>query len=61
MTVTTEQAAWFADAFDRLVGNIDQAILGKRHVIRLIVAAMLSGGAGVYTRLGAVPEIAPIS
>jgi len=44
MTVTTEQAAWFADAFDRLVGNIDQAILGKRHVIRLILAAMLSDG-----------------
>lgn len=44
MTVTTEQAAWFADAFDRLIGNIDQAILGKSHVIRLIVAAMLSDG-----------------
>jgi MoxR-like ATPase len=44
MPVTTEQATWFADAFEKLVGNVDQAILGKQHVIRLVVAAMLSDG-----------------
>jgi MoxR-like ATPase len=44
MPVTPEQAEWFADAFDRLVGNIDQAILGKRHVLKLVLTAMLSGG-----------------
>ncbi len=44
MTVTQEQATWFADAFDKLVDNVDQAILGKRHVIRLVVAALLSDG-----------------
>ena len=32
MAVTQEQATWFADAFNKLVGNVDQAILGKTHV-----------------------------
>ncbi len=44
MPVTQEQATWFADAFDKLVGNIEQAILGKTHPVRLVVAAMLSDG-----------------
>ena len=44
MAVTQEQADWFADAFNRLVANIDQAILGKDHVIRLVVMALLSDG-----------------
>ncbi|GAB3618097.1 MoxR family ATPase [Okibacterium endophyticum] len=44
MTVTQEQAAWFAGAFDSLVGNVGQAILGKSDPIRLVVAAMLSDG-----------------
>ena len=44
MAVTQEQANWFADAFNRLVDNIDQAILGKRDVIRLVIGALLSEG-----------------
>ena len=36
MSVTQEQATWFADAFNKLVGNVDLAILGKSHVIRLV-------------------------
>lgn len=44
MPVTQEQATWFADAFEKLIDNVDQAILGKRHVIRLVVAALLSDG-----------------
>ncbi|WP_022886513.1 AAA family ATPase [Glaciibacter superstes] len=44
MAVTQEQADWFADAFNKLVGNVDQAILGKDHVIRLVVAALLTNG-----------------
>jgi len=44
MAVTQEQATWFADAFNKLVGNVDQAILGKTHVIRLVVTALLSDG-----------------
>ncbi|MCU1578463.1 MAG: ATPase [Rhodoglobus sp.] len=44
MPVTQEQATWFADAFGKLVDNVDLAIMGKKHVIRLVVAAMLSDG-----------------
>jgi MoxR-like ATPase len=44
MAVTQEQATWFADAFEKLVTNVDLAILGKRDVIRLVVAAMLTEG-----------------
>ena len=44
MSVTQEQADWFAEAFGKLVGNVEQAILGKEHVIRLVVAAMLTNG-----------------
>jgi MoxR-like ATPase len=44
MPVTPEQAQWFADAFDKLVANVDQAILGKRHVLKLVLTAMLSDG-----------------
>jgi MoxR-like ATPase len=44
MAVTQEQADWFAEAFGKLVGNVEQAILGKDHVIRLVVAAMLTNG-----------------
>ncbi|NNC11013.1 MoxR family ATPase [Planctomonas sp. JC2975] len=42
--MTQEQAAWFAGAFGQLVGNVDKAILGKEHAIKLVVTAMLSGG-----------------
>jgi MoxR-like ATPase len=42
--VTQEQADWFAGAFAQLVANVDKAILGKEHSIRLVVTAMLSGG-----------------
>ncbi|WP_213815754.1 MoxR family ATPase [Glaciihabitans sp. dw_435] len=44
MPVTQEQATWFADAFNKLVGNVGQAILGKDEVIRLVVTALLSDG-----------------
>ena len=44
MAVSQEQATWFADAFGKIVDNVDQAIVGKKHVIRLVVAAMLSDG-----------------
>jgi MoxR-like ATPase len=42
--VTQEQADWFAGAFAQLVANVDKAILGKEHSIRLVITAMLSGG-----------------
>ncbi len=44
MPITPEQATWFADSFNRLVTNIDQAIVGKQHQIRLVLTAMLSSG-----------------
>jgi len=44
MPVTQEQADWFANAFSQLVANIDKAILGKEHSIRLVLTAMLSDG-----------------
>ena len=43
-TMTPEQAAWFAQTFDRLVTNVGQAVLGKSHVVRLVLTCMLSEG-----------------
>ena len=43
-TMTPEQAAWFAQTFDRLVGNVGQAVLGKAPVIRLALTCMLAEG-----------------
>ena len=44
MSVTQEQADWFADAFQKLVSNIDKAIMGKNHVIKLVLTALISDG-----------------
>lgn len=44
MTMTAEQAAWFAGTFDKLVGNVGQAVLGKSQVVRLVLTAMLAEG-----------------
>ena len=44
MAVTQEQADWFADAFQKLVSNVDQAILGKDEVIKLVLTALISDG-----------------
>ncbi|GAA1850032.1 MoxR family ATPase [Myceligenerans crystallogenes] len=43
-TMTPEQAAWFAQTFDRLVGNVGLAVLGKSQVIRLALTCMLAEG-----------------
>ena len=44
MTMTPEQADWFAEIFNRLVGNVEQVLLGKTFVIRLSFTALLSEG-----------------
>ncbi|GAA3601832.1 MoxR family ATPase [Marihabitans asiaticum] len=44
MTVTHDQASWFAQTFDQLVGNVAQAVVGKEHVVRLALTCMLSEG-----------------
>jgi MoxR-like ATPase len=43
-TVTSEQATWFARAFGALVSNVEQAVLGKQHVVRLALTCMVSEG-----------------
>ncbi len=42
--MTPEQAAWFAETFDKLVGNVEQAIVGKDHPVRLALTCLLSEG-----------------
>jgi len=42
--MTPEQALWFAESFDKLVKNIEEAIVGKSHPIRLALTTLLSGG-----------------
>jgi len=44
MTMTPEQAAWFQGTFGRLVDNVDRALMGKREVVGLVLAAMLAEG-----------------
>ncbi|MFI8631558.1 AAA family ATPase [Microbacterium sp. NPDC077663] len=44
MTITQEQSAWFADTFTKLVENVEQVVLGKRHVIELAFTTMISEG-----------------
>jgi MoxR-like ATPase len=41
---TQEQAKWFADTFATLVGNVEQAVVGKRHPVRLALTCLLSEG-----------------
>ena len=44
MTITTEQASWYAQTFAALADNVERAVLGKRHVVELVLTAMLSEG-----------------
>jgi MoxR-like ATPase len=44
MTMTPEKASWFSEAFNRLVANVDQVLLGKTFVVRLSFTALLSEG-----------------
>lgn len=44
MAVTQEQATWYAEAFQRLVDNVEQAILGKDSTIKLVLMAMMADG-----------------
>jgi MoxR-like ATPase len=43
-TVTAEQATWFAQSFGALAANVEQAVLGKQHTVRLAIACLLSEG-----------------
>ena len=44
MSMTPEQAAWFADIFARLVANVERVLLGKTFVVKLSFTALLSEG-----------------
>ena len=44
MTISTEQAEWFKSTFDQLTDNMEKAVLGKRHVVRLALTCLLSEG-----------------
>ena len=42
--MTPEQTEWFADTFDALAANVGRAVLGKEHVVRLALVALLAEG-----------------
>ncbi|MEW1706508.1 MoxR family ATPase [Microbacterium sp. NPDC089190] len=44
MTITQEQATWFSQTFSQIADNVERAVLGKRHVVELVLTAMLSDG-----------------
>ena len=44
MSVSQEQASWFSQAFQQMVGNVDQVVLGKQHTVRLALTCLLSEG-----------------
>ena len=44
MTITQEQADWFAETFAKLVANVELTVLGKQHVVELMFTAMISEG-----------------
>jgi MoxR-like ATPase len=44
VTISEQQAEWFAKTFDELTHNMEQAVLGKRHVVRLALTCLLSEG-----------------
>ncbi|ALJ19744.1 AAA family ATPase [Microbacterium sp. No. 7] len=44
MTVTPEQTAWFEETFRALADNVENVVLGKRHVVELALTAMVSEG-----------------
>jgi MoxR-like ATPase len=43
-TVHTDDVGWYADTFARVVGNVESAVLGKTHVVRLALTCLVSGG-----------------
>ncbi|TQJ29762.1 MoxR family ATPase [Microbacterium sp. SLBN-146] len=44
MTITHDQATWFAQTFAQLADNVERAVLGKRLAVELVLTAMLSDG-----------------
>src|ERR1700704_5749896 len=42
--ISAEEAAWFSENFQRLVANIEKAILGTTQAVRLAITCLLSDG-----------------
>ncbi|WP_457189432.1 AAA family ATPase [Nocardioides sp. P5_E3] len=43
-TVQPQDVRWYADTFDRIQRNVEAAVLGKRHVVRLGLTCLVSEG-----------------
>ena len=43
-TVHADDVRWYAETFDRVVHNVESAVLGKHHVVRLALTCLVSGG-----------------
>ena len=43
-TVQPEDVRWYADTFERIQHNVEAAVLGKRHVVRLGLTCLVSEG-----------------
>ena len=43
-TISQEEATWFGDVFGRITANVERAIVGRPHIVRLAVACMFSQG-----------------
>ena len=50
MTIQHDQATWFADTFEQLVANVDVAIKGKAHTIRLALTCGPREASECFTR-----------
>jgi MoxR-like ATPase len=44
MTITAEQASWFAETFASLATNVEKSVLGKRSTVELALTCMLTEG-----------------
>lgn len=44
MSVSRDQAQWFAGTFDQMVRNVEVAVRGKERTVRLVVTCLLSEG-----------------
>ena len=44
LALQSDDVRWYADTFDRIVLNVESAVLGKRHVLRLALTCLVSGG-----------------
>ena len=42
--VHPDDVRWYADTFDRVVGNVGSAVLGKQEIVRLGLTCLVSGG-----------------